>query len=607
MAAMLYATVEEAKDAGNEAFASDDAAGAIAAYSAGLNMISTAAAKPDAALQATLYTNRAMAHWKAGDMQACEADCTAALELEPRRVKALYKRAQSYEARGKDALALKDLHRICEIDKTNKAAVALAAAVKDKISRQAAKESPLQLALAELTKANGDKLKALRAIAALTSVDPSAGATVMRNDGISAIWSCCTDETLAAMALRALSECCQHKIVGVSVLKSILECNGAITIASVGDLVNSTNNTAAAATEEIPVAAIAFLVKLLEHDDALLQIVDAAATEEAVTAAFETVIDSAAKVWSQAIAHPTLAAVRNVGMEAQVMWCTESAESATTSSTSSSSSSASSTSAAAGADARQAVYRRKQLRSWLARDKGMSAAKHSMLPLYKLLSSDNAAERRKASAATSRLVRAVAGAITQDSIKEKDKSTLQAILTPYMQFEAGEHAAVPGLKSESRLHGTQRRVSVATAVANADPDVGTWALSLNGCIAEVMTLAATGDELSQEIAGEAICSAASFDSGRPLLGPVVESGLIFSLMESKSAGARSSAASGYAKLGMISQALQSDSDDITKLLNVSLDLIATAAPAAEKERAVEVLTFLVSKTKVKEELGKQYC
>jgi hypothetical protein len=519
-------------------------------------------------------------------------------------VKALYKRAQSYEARGKDALALKDLHRICEIDKTNKAAVALAVAVKDKISRQAAKESPLQLALAELAKPDGDRLKALRAIAALTSEDPSAAATVMRNDGISAIWACCTDETLAAMALRALSECCQHKIVGVSVLKSILECSGAITIADIGDLVNSTNNTGAATTEEIPVAAIAFLVKLLEHDDALLQIVDAAATEEAVTATFETVIDSAAKMWSQAIAHPILAAVRNVGMEAQVMWCTESSESAPTSS--SSSSSGSNTSAAAGADARQAVYKRKQLRSWLARDKGMSAAKHSMLPLYKLLSSDNAAERRKASAAISRLVRAVAGAITQDSIKEKDKSTLQAILSPYMQFEAGEHAAIPGIKSESRLHGTQRRVSVATAVANADPDVGTWALSLNGCIAEVMTLAATGDELSQEIAGEAICSAASFDSGRPLLGPVVESGLIFSLMASKSAGARSSAASGYAKLGMISQALQSDSDDITKLLNVSLDLIATAAPAAEKERAVEVLTFLVSKTKVKEELGKQY-
>lgn len=96
--------------------------------------------------------------------------------------------------------------------------------------------------------------------------------------------------------------------------------------------------------------------------------------------------------------------------------------------------------------------------------------------------------------------------------------------------------------------------------------------------------------------------------------------------------------SAYAKLGMISSALSSDSDDVTKLLNVSLDLItasnapnaasneaqggqtgpdAKPSPAsasemgarmgglkggaaiADSERAVEVLSFLVSKTKVR--------
>lgn len=78
---------------------------------------------------------------------------------------------------------------------------------------------------------------------------------------------------------------------------------------------------------------------------------------------------------------------------------------------------------------------------------------------------------------------------------------------------------------------------------------------------------------------------------------------------------------------MISAALSSDSDDVTKLLNVSLDLIAPStkptatadtassktatskpgrgldtlkggAELADSERAVEVLSFLVSKTKV---------
>lgn len=90
--------------------------------------------------------------------------------------------------------------------------------------------------------------------------------------------------------------------------------------------------------------------------------------------------------------------------------------------------------------------------------------------------------------------------------------------------------------------------------------------------------------------------------------------------------------SAYAKLGMISSALSSDSDDVTKLLNVSLDLITKTknlstkpdnphkgskpglalasaggslkgtvkggSAIADNERAVEVLSFLVSKTKV---------
>lgn len=99
-----------------------------------------------------------------------------------------------------------------------------------------------------------------------------------------------------------------------------------------------------------------------------------------------------------------------------------------------------------------------------------------------------------------------------------------------------------------------------------------------------------------------------------------------------------SCCSAYAKLGMISSALSSDSDDVTKLLNVSLDLITASntpnaagkaakdgqsglggkpsptltskagtrmdglkggAAIADSERAVEVLSFLVSKTKVR--------
>lgn len=57
-----------------------------------------------------------------------------------------------------------------------------------------------------------------------------------------------------------------------------------------------------------------------------------------------------------------------------------------------------------------------------------------------------------------------------------------------------------------------------------------------------MTLAASGDPIGQEAAAESFCSAASSDGGRALLGPVVESGVIFVLMESRSQAARSAAA-----------------------------------------------------------------
>ena len=68
------------------------------------------------------------------------------------------------------------------------------------------------------------------------------------------------------------------------------------------------------------------------------------------------------------------------------------------------------------------------MRSWLARDKGYAGLLECALHLYKLLSSTEAQDRRKASGAVSRLVRAVAGALTSDKQKEHDKAQLQEAL-----------------------------------------------------------------------------------------------------------------------------------------------------------------------------------
>ncbi|KAI8824300.1 uncharacterized protein EV422DRAFT_315663 [Fimicolochytrium jonesii] len=63
----------------------------------------------------TLYTNRALAHFRLGAYTLCVADCTYALELNPRCSKALWRRAEAYRAlrqyeqAKKDAFALQGL------------------------------------------------------------------------------------------------------------------------------------------------------------------------------------------------------------------------------------------------------------------------------------------------------------------------------------------------------------------------------------------------------------------------------------------------------------------------------------------------------------------
>ncbi|CAM9732538.1 unnamed protein product, partial [Phaeothamnion confervicola] len=260
----------------------------------------------------------------------------------------------------------------------------------------------------------------------------------------------------------------------------------------------------------------------------------------------------------------------------------------------------------------------------------------ALMCLYRLLDSEAAPERRKAAAAVSRLIRAAAAVqAASDAERDADRQAAEAVLAPLLVFVTADGDGADANSSgggiiggggtfsgESRLSAAVRRVALAAAVAAADPNVGAWALAQPGCVATAVALAGTGDMVAHEAAAEALCAAAGIEGGRPLLAPAVESGALFALMESRSGAARAAAASAYAKLGMLSRALTAGSDDVTKLLNVALDLLSDTGGAgtgggsggtggaggfdpdtlAERERAVEVLSFLVSKTRVKEEL-----
>ena len=66
--------------------------------------------------RAVFFANRAVVHRKFGSAADVEADCTAALALQPNHVKALLRRAQAREELEKMQEALDDMKKVVEID-----------------------------------------------------------------------------------------------------------------------------------------------------------------------------------------------------------------------------------------------------------------------------------------------------------------------------------------------------------------------------------------------------------------------------------------------------------------------------------------------------------
>ncbi|CAM9409161.1 unnamed protein product [Ascophyllum nodosum] len=665
------------KEAGNRAFAEGDLEQAYTLYSGALEGCGGDPATKSADFRCTVLTNRAMVLFKQGKAEACVADCSIALELDPGRVKAYFRRALAKELLGDDADALRDAKRALELNPGNKDAIKAARRIKDKVARAAAENSPIRQALTALrevatkaqelgeepgsasSKEDDDYSQVLLGLGALLSRESSAAVRLLREGGMVPLLACMKTAgplpKTAKEALRALGAAAQHKSFGIVLMKT----QGAAVLTELTTILEAEKTrtpdaSPGAVHRDVGVAegALSAGVHLLQWDekvvtDSLEECPDV--SRDQVEKAGKDLADAAVKLLVNGLRLPKRE-IFDLSLEATVRWCAPGCESE--SSDKPQGSEDASLPAKQAYQKRQISHRRRLRGSLWLRDKGLGLlCSPALVSLYKALSSEEPVVRRKTSACLSRIARAVTSVQANEKEREADSGRIKDAVKPLLGFqpEAGgstvqdakaEGEALAAISTESRMQGTIRRVATTTALANAEGALGSWAMGLPGFLAEAMTLAASGDDVAQEAAAESFCSAASFDGGRGLLGPVVESGIIFALMESRSQAARSAAASAYAKLGMISSALASDSDDVTKLLNVSLDLIASNKPKntpngsslvrastltpfeaargmgasasmdsvkdgkaiADSERAVEVLSFLVSKTKVKEEL-----
>ena len=98
-------TVKELKATANAAFTAKDYAKAQADYTKALSLADDSGTE----LKATLLANRAAAFLGSNNYSDALQDCNAALALDPRRVKAIFRRAQALEGLGKAGDAFKDL------------------------------------------------------------------------------------------------------------------------------------------------------------------------------------------------------------------------------------------------------------------------------------------------------------------------------------------------------------------------------------------------------------------------------------------------------------------------------------------------------------------
>jgi len=109
-------TREALKELGNASLRTGDNETAIEAYTRAIEKGSLSEETTDDALTVTLYNNRAEARRRLGEYEASAADCGRALELDGRNLKALIRRAGTYEELEKYKFACLDYEKALVID-----------------------------------------------------------------------------------------------------------------------------------------------------------------------------------------------------------------------------------------------------------------------------------------------------------------------------------------------------------------------------------------------------------------------------------------------------------------------------------------------------------
>jgi hypothetical protein len=183
-----------------------------------------------------------------------------------------------------------------------------------------------------------------------------------------------------------------------------------------------------------------------------------------------------------------------------------------------------------------------------------------------------------------------------------------------------------------------KRGQLTASLLLGKPDVGVWSLKYgwsdgNG-VEELKDLIFSNDTRAMSIASELVSAASSVEKSRPLLATLVQEGTLEDLLMHPNADVRSGAASCAAKIGLASKALSQDDSQVMGLLDVAIELLfeedegcaeadskaksnqnaltlkksltESSSESTSIDRGIEVMTYIVSKTFVKEKIVDGY-
>ncbi|KAL3925357.1 MAG: hypothetical protein SGILL_000466 [Bacillariaceae sp.] len=207
-----------------------------------------------------------------------------------------------------------------------------------------------------------------------------------------------------------------------------------------------------------------------------------------------------------------------------------------------------------------------------------------------------------------------------EEVNEEEEEEEEGKVVDVVEKEEKKPAAVESVS----LHIIKKRAEFATAMLMASGDVGGWALG-NGwpsANANMICMAESGDINALRIVSELLSSAASVKGVRPMVAVYLSNDSMKSLVTHQDRHVRTAAASAVAKLGLGEEGTQDFEimslleaacymlEDGESIFDASTDSSAkatsvpmTSGVKTSVERGVEVLTYLITKTIVKEEIA----